>query len=916
MQRLIPALLVLALLALALPAAPRPAAAQTGPTPLRADAPPAPPRIAAAPAAAELAQVASCRQALADPSVGVSQGSPWKVYRKVVQITTDSVTGSQALAFREDSDGEPSSGPDVDAAGQPFGPIPADLSELAGALTYRYEKDSTRPGDLLRVEIFADESLGTRIARRDLDVAALDTGEADTFEWEILDDAALAQLRGRASAVFVVSMVAGATGGGQRLWVDNLTAQLCVPGASIGGQVRKGPEGAGGASVLLVRSDAAGERVVASARADASGSFTFGSVPALTQGARYRLWFLNSSANAVRDDTRLGFWAGPVIASLAAGEQRTGLTMDIADVRLGAPAPEASLVATADEPARLTWSARAGVPGERHRFCLYDPQRADASGQPAQLCGPLLDPAVDTLAATITPASFAAAPGFGFAYGRTYRWYVAVYGGDPAADPNQQYGYSFYERSVTFLPVAPVAPPASPALPAGDPVAGKANADWTLLVYVAADNALGDQARAPKSARPAAQLAAAQAAAASPNVNIVSYTDGYGDGGAALCAYPAGAAPDCRARVEPNTAGPENLAEFIRTGRERYPATRTALLIISPGSAAGDLAPDESAGGDVLSLQELKTALAAAGLGTSAKLDLVIFQAPNLGTLDAARTVEPYARFMVAPADQIWQLGAIGQLVPLLGGAARADAAAAARGAVTAYQGVVDLAIPGRMVSIAAYNLARAADVAQAADDLAFVVNEALATDRAALLPILDGARRTAQAYDSSGNGLHNRLATPSGVPVAADEDALVDLRGLASALSDTPGVPGTVSDEANDLLRKLNEDPLVIASVQRTGQSIAGESVSLAGAGGLAVFFPGGQRLGGQPALTQGYLYGPAAGAPRDGDWATLLRTYLQGKIGQGPGGVTASPAGGGRLRPLTGGLVKTGLSLPLVRR
>lgn len=910
MQRLFPALLALALLALALPSAPRPAAAQAGPTPLRAEAPPAPPPIAAAPAAAELAQVASCRQALSDPAVSVSQGSPWKVYRPTVAIETDSVTGSQALAFRGSSDGAPS-------AGQPFGPIPADLSELAGALTYRYERGSTRPGDLLRIEIFEDETRSSLIARRDLDVAALDTGEADTFEWEIVDEATLARLRGRASAVFVVSMVAGAPGGSQRLWADNLTAQLCVPGASIGGQVRKGAEGAGGASVLLVRADSAGERVVASARADAGGNFTFGSVPALAQGASYRLWYLNSSLNAVRDDTRLGFWAGPLITSLAAGQQRSGLTMDVADVRLDAPAPEATLVATADQPARLTWSARAGVPGERHRFCLYDPQRADASGQPAQLCGPLLDPAADTLAATITPASFAAAPGFGFAYGRAYRWYVVVYAGDPAADPNQQYGYSFYERSVTFLPVAPEAPPASPALPSGDPVAGKAGADWTLLVYVAADNALGDPARAPKSARPAAQLAAAQAAAAAnPNVNIVSYTDSYGDGGAALCAYPGGAAPDCRARAEPNTAAPENLAEFVRTGRERYPAARTALLIISPGSAAGDVAPDESAGGDVLSLQELKTALAAAGLGTSAKLDLLIFQAPNLGTLDAARIVEPYARFMVAPADQIWQLGAIGQLVPLLGGAARADGSAAARGAVTAYQGVVDLAIPGRMVSIAAYNLARAADVAQAADDLAFVANEALATDRAALLPILDSARRTAQAYDSSGNGLHNRLATPSGVAVAADEDALVDLRGLATALRDSPGVPGTVSDEARDLLAKLNQDPLVIASVQRTGQSIAGESVSLAGAGGLAVFFPGGQRLGGQPALAQGYLYGPAAGAPRDGDWATLLRTYLQGKIGQGPGGVTASPAGGGRLRPLTGGLLKTGLSLPLVRR
>lgn len=917
MQRLTLALLTLALLILALPYAARPAAAQSGLTLLSAEqSPPGPPSIDAG-----IEQVSSCRQALADPSVSVSQNSPWKVYRQVVLLENDPVTGSRALAMREDADRTPPSGPDVDATGQPFGPIPAELSALAGTLEVRYQAGTARPGDLLRVEVFADESLSAAalIARRDFDAAALDSGEPETIVWEVVDEATLARLRGRADAVFVASMIAGATGGSQLLWLDELKVNLCVPAASVGGRVQKSAEGAGGADVLLVRSDAAGQRVVAAARAAADGSYAFGGVPTLAEGASYRVWYLNASANAVRDDTRLGFWAGPVIAALGSDEQRTVPAFDVADVRLTGPAPDVSVVATNEQPVQFTWTARAGVPGERHRFCLYDPQRADGTGSPAQLCGPLLNPAVDTLAAALTPASFAAAPGFNFAYGRTYRWYVVVYTGDPQADPNVQYGYSFYERSVTFLPVEAAPPAASPALPAGDPAAGRSNADWTLLVYIAADNALGDPARAPKSARPAAQLAAAPAlAAANPGINIVSYTDGYGDRGAVLCSYPAGAPADCRARAEPNTSAPQDLAAFVNAGRTRYPAARTALLIISPGSATGDLAPDESSGGDALSLQELRAALAAAGLGATAKLDLLIFQAPNLGTVDAMRSVEQYARYMVASTDQIWQLGALGQLVPLLAGPARADATAAARGAIIAYQGVVDLAIPGRMISVAAYDLARAPAVAAAVDDLAFVVNEALTTDRAAMLSVLENARRTAQHYDSSGNGLHSQLAAGTGAPAAADEDALIDLRGLAVALRDAPGAPGTVRDEAGDVLDELDKPSanLVIASVQRTGQSIAGASVSFTGASGIAVFLPGDQRLGGQPALAHAYLYGPAAGLPRDGDWATLLRTFLPTRIGQGPGGVTASPAGGGRLRPLVGGLVKMDLSMPLVRR
>jgi hypothetical protein len=905
--------LLLAFLALLLLAHPAPAAAQRGPDALLpGQPPPAPPALAAAPA-----QTLACAQALADPTVSVSpqpeSASPWQAFRGSRSFVAD-ITYSPPRALLLPA-APATVGQQVSLAAT------AAADELAGALRYRIAPGAAPAGATLRVELYASPSLDAAglIARRDLDVAALDDGTWRAFEWEVLDADALQRLRGLSSFVFAVSTLNTAGGAVPQLWLDDLTLNLCRGGGSIFGQVRKGAAPAPDADLLLVRADAAGARVFAAARSDAAGGYRFAGVPALPAGASYRVWFVNAPAGVERDAARLGFWAGPTLTTFAEGASAGPLDLNVADAPLLAPAPYGAAAATDAAPAELSWGARAGAaPGERHRMCLYDPElaappaQAGAAPRPLELCGPLLDPAADRLAFALSPGSFAAAPGFGFRYGRPYRWYVVVCG-DPAC---QQYGYSFFERVATFFPAAPGGPGVAPTLPPGDPAPGAADADWTLLVYVAADNALGDPARVPRSARPLAQLAGLPAAAAAfPRINLVSYVDGFGPSGAALCAYPPGAPADCRARPEPDTGSTQPLAELIQYGRARYPAARTALLIVAPANAAGELATDESAGGGVLTLAELSAALAA-GVG-SAPLDLVIYQAPTLGTLEVARATEPHARAMVAAADQIWQIGAADRVASALAAAGRADGATAARGVVLAYQAALDAVLPGRAFSMAAYDLARAGAVISAADDLALTARSALDAQRATLLPALEAARGAAQRYDSSGNGRHDRLQTAAG-PVPAAEDALVDLRGLAQALRDAPAAPADVRDLAGRLLNLLagpTTSP-VIASVQRPGLGLAGAPLAFADAGGLAIFFPSGERLGGQQALAQSYLYGPPDVVPGVSDWAPLLRSYLRDRIGQGPGGVTAGPDGGAQLRPLTGGLVQTDLRLPLVRR
>jgi hypothetical protein len=590
----------------------------------------------------------------------------------------------------------------------------------------------------------------------------------------------------------------------------------------------------------------------------------------------------------------------------------------VANVQLESPAPFAAVTATDAQPATFAWRRERPGAGERHQFCLYDPQWADpATGLPAQLCGPLLDPARDPLRFNLGPGSFANAPGFSFAYGREYRWYVVIYDRDPQRDPNYQYGFSHFERSVRLLPAALPAPAEPPALPPGDPAAGTRGAAWTLLIYVAADNALSDAQRAPRSAWPATQLARLPAlAAAHPDLRVVSLVDEYGPGGLRLCFYPPGGAPDCRLRPEASSAAPATLADFIRLGRDRYPAARTALVIVAPAQAAGLLALDETAGGATMSLPDLRAAYAAAGLGAGQQLDLVIYQAPYMGALDALRASAPYARFAVGSAGPIWQLGPYDQLLPALSRAG--DPATAASNTVAAYSAATDTYRAGLARSLAAYDLSRVEALGQQVDTLANALSDALAIDRERTRPLTVAARAAAQVYDASGNGRHDQLIAINGQIVPVEEDALVDLRDLAVRLRDSVGIDADVQTAAAQIVTLLDNQATspLIAAVQRSGQGSGGAAVSLERAAGLAVLFPGGDRLGGQPALAAGYLYGPQGDAPNSGPWARMLRTYLQETLGVGPGGITEGPAASPRFQPLMGWTLETSVWLPVVRR
>lgn len=863
-----------------------------------------------APQGAEISALA-CTQALADPGVSLAPAdSPWLELRDARSFVTDHFSSSpQALLMVEDNDDYREADGDVDSAGQSFA-VPAGAELLYGSLRYRVS-GSPAAGEEIELALYSDDTLApaARVARFSVATA----GQTNTWlslDWELTEAEALKALRESGEALLAISLRSrdGAT---QRVWVDDIRANVCVGAAAISGRVTQGgaTTGLDDARILLVRSDGTREEVLAVTSPDAAGRYRFDGLPALAAGARYRVWFLNSPTGG--QSGRIGFWAGPSVAGLAGGQELELAAFDIGDIELGEPASYSEVAASASHPASLSWAAR-GVTDERYQLCLYDPARLDQETDgPVQLCGPIRDPARDPLSFSLSPASFAGAPEFGFSYGRSYRWYVVALklGTDGRVE---QYGYSFYEQAITLVEQE-VSPPSVPVDAEPDlPSAPTGSGDWTLMVYAAGDNALGDIGRTPGISGVDVQLAHLAALAPRyPRVRIVVFADRYGDTGARLCYLRPSGGPDCRERAEPNSADPATLRDFVAMALERYPARRAMLWLIGPGHAVGGFGTDQTAeGSPAMSVDAIGAAIEQASAAAGRSADILVAQAPLMGELTAAASLAGAADFLVAASDQIWQLAWFDRALPLLAGTSRDNPRAISQGLVAAYDAAVVALGTGRARSIAAYDLERAAAARAALDKLGTALAAGLNGDPTATMALLDGARNVVQRYDSSGNGLIGRMATAAAA-VPADEDAFFDAAGLAEYLAGSPLASETIREAAEALGELVSGDaPMVLASQQRSGLGLAGEPIDLNNAGGLALLLPGPAGLGGQRTLAEIAL------SDAEGGWAMLLKTYLTARPAASPGGVTAGPLGGARFAPPLGGRLGFSIWLPLVER
>ena len=101
---------------------------------------------------------------------------------------------------------------------------------------------------------------------------------------------------------------------------------------------------------------------------------------------------------------------------------------------------------------------------------------------------------------------------------------------------------------------------------------------------------------------------------------------------------------------EMNMGDPANLAGFVERAAKDFPAKKYALVFGNHGSGWPGILHDEGNGDDSLNMTEMNTALAKA-TKTTGKLELIGFDACLMANFEVARTVSPYAKYMVASEE-------------------------------------------------------------------------------------------------------------------------------------------------------------------------------------------------------------------------------------------------------------------------
>lgn len=105
---------------------------------------------------------------------------------------------------------------------------------------------------------------------------------------------------------------------------------------------------------------------------------------------------------------------------------------------------------------------------------------------------------------------------------------------------------------------------------------------------------------------------------------------------------------------ETNTGDPATLSDFTTWAMTTYPANRYALIIWDHGGSWLGVATDNSTDNDDLILPELDQALADTTTATQrSQLDLIGFDACLMGAFEVYQTIAPYALYGVGSAELI-----------------------------------------------------------------------------------------------------------------------------------------------------------------------------------------------------------------------------------------------------------------------
>ena len=263
------------------------------------------------------------------------------------------------------------------------------------------------------------------------------------------------------------------------------------------------------------------------------------------------------------------------------------------------------------------------------------------------------------------------------------------------------------------------------------------------------------------------------------------------------------------------------LTRFLQTATQGFPADRYALILGDHGMAWAGAAVADSAGSDSLSLQEIGDALQEVTKDVG-PLELIGFDACLMANLEVAKTVAPYARYLVAseeiePADG-WNYVA---LFTTLVKAPAIDGREFGRQIVDTYRGYFanasshELLEKAKAVTLSVIDLGKVAALDRAVAALATGNDAFLARGGHDAWVTLARAREHAEEYGRSG-----RLPPPPGSEV-------YDVLHVAETLKQ--GAAGKASGAAADAVIVATRAAIVVNS----------HGVGRPHANGVSIFYP-----------------------------------------------------------------------------
>ncbi len=368
--------------------------------------------------------------------------------------------------------------------------------------------------------------------------------------------------------------------------------------------------------------------------------------------------------------------------------------------------------------------------------------------------------------------------------------------------------------------------------------------DWTILVYLDADNNL----ELPGTI----DVNEMEAAGSSDRVNVLVQLDRV-DGYTAADGNWSGARRyEIRADSDPNKINssvvadigevnmgdPVTLTDFLVWGITNYPANRYGLILWDHGSGWFGIAFDDTSDGDGLTLPEVQSSLAQALTQTGAgRLDFVGFDACLMSQVDVYQLIQPYARYAIGSEEVVpaqgWDYTAwLGNLYANPG----MDTVQLAQIAVYDFMNFYTKIEPDEFVTMSAIDLDKLPAVTTAMHTLATT----LRANPAALVSAVGDARGGAEGYALM-------------YPEDAKHYASIDLWHFASILAQ-------ISPDAN-----VNAAAQAVMSALENAVITADHGTGFSQANGLSVYFP----------QTAEYYNGRYPGESPMTDWNSFLTSY-----------------------------------------